>query len=95
MKSRDVPGKYLVTSGAISECSPHKMTSQRGADTAEDQQSTRAPLTKHKLLGTRIGGLCYGKPDKRQCGSECIPRSELCNGKCGYEQCVDKARANS
>ena len=43
------------------------------------------------VLGpTLIGGRCYDKPGKKDCGSDCIPREQPCNGTCRHDQCQTK-----
>ena len=37
-----------------------------------------------------IGGRCYDKPGMKDCGTDCIPREEPCNGTCRHDQCQAK-----
>lgn len=37
-----------------------------------------------------LGGFCFGQDDKKECGEDCIPKHEPCNGTCAYNQCLGK-----
>lgn len=44
------------------------------------------------LMGrrSRIGGECHGLRERKECGGECVPLSQPCDGQCGVRQCLDK-----